>query len=387
MLQAMDARSKLGITVGSALLAIAAIHYANEQTAQATDLGCAIPANTFLAARIDVDTLRRTGLLSTLSDALMPGGAPLQTLEKECGFDPLSRVSEVVVAVPEEDGTGDFGVAMTVRAKPDELRACGKAVQGSDATEEPKLAHGFYVLGKGGSRAQLAVRPNGADAATLVVAKGAWLDAMLASLSRGTRSAKEHESVASTLGTDVPQAIRATVLLPDAMRQRLIGELGNEARSAESKSTMEGVLGVLSVALALGPMPKAEAELGARLLLRCDRPEQCARVKTLVEQKRLEASQNVMARVALGPVLDALTTELVGSELRIETRAPMAQLGRGLRLLGLAWERPTSPPPAAQPTPSFVPKPDLTVTAPKGSAAAPGASARPAAPKPTALAF
>jgi hypothetical protein len=379
----MDPRSKLAITVAGTLLAVGGIHYANQQTAQTSDLGSAVPAATFLAARIDVDTLRRTGLLATLSDALMPGGAPLQSLEKECGFDPLSRVSDVVFAVPEEDGTGDFGVALSVRAKPDELRACSKAVQSTTAADAPKTSHGFHVFGAGaqGNRAQLAVRPAGSDSATLVVAKGAWLESMLSSLERGGRDAKEHESASLALGSDVPRTVSATVLLPDGMRKRLMRELGTESRSAESKSTMEGVLGVRAVALALGPMPKAEGELGARALLRCDQAEQCTRVKTLIEHKRLQASQDIGARLAFGPLLDSLTVQADGSDLRIEARAPITQVSRALRLLGLVRERPAVATPSdGRAQPSFVPKPDLTVSAPRPSA-------RPAVPAPSALTF
>jgi len=93
------------------------------QTGQKQRAIDAVPADAFLVMTLDVDRLRKSPL-----GAAILGGANSKLLGEKtitaiCGFDPLDRMREVAVAVPQEDETGEFGIVIRADITKHELLA------------------------------------------------------------------------------------------------------------------------------------------------------------------------------------------------------------------------------------------------------------------------
>lgn len=94
----------------------------------------AIPRASFIAATIDFAELRRSPLFDVAVGKDTSPGDPMRralgvgALQEACGFDPVSRIQKVAIAVPEEGERGEFGVVARVEVTRDELERCTKAL-------------------------------------------------------------------------------------------------------------------------------------------------------------------------------------------------------------------------------------------------------------------
>ena len=198
--------------------------------AAGTGLLDSVPRDSWLVATVDVSQLRASAIArAILESGDVPG---LGGLSSKCGFDPVSRLREIVVTSPENGERGDFGVAFTGDFTMKELEACADSViRSRGGTPVTSTRSGFTFVEDAGDpkHARLAYREGG----PYLVGRGAWLDAMLdATLGKGDRSRPEHadlrKDVAPKAGAS-PRAIVVTALLPATVRDRLKGELAPEA--------------------------------------------------------------------------------------------------------------------------------------------------------------
>jgi hypothetical protein len=333
-----------------------------------------VPADAWLVALIDVEGLRASpiaqpllgaggggdGGASTGVDKIVPG---LGTLADACGFDPVARIDQVVLCSPEGGERGDFGVAFTGRFTREELTRCAdKIARARGGAPETSTRGAFAILEDKADTAhtRFAYREGG----PFLVGRGAWLDAMIdAADGKAPRERPEHAALRQALSPQAGAssrllpAIEVTALLPASLRERLRGELGAELGS-EGERTYATVLAVASAGLALGTGgPGSTTDLAAEL--RCDTPDACADVKTLIERKRLGFSRDLGLRlVGVGPLIDSLTVATQGASLSAAARAPTDDLARAIqRALDFRAPTRTSAPSSAAPPPRQAPVP------------------------------
>lgn len=307
----------------------------------------AVPDGSFLVATIDVDALRR----SPVTQPLLASGAGRALagarLEEACGFDPLSRVRAAAIAVPEEaTERGTFGLAARVDVTAAELQRCSEGLSrgGAQPSTRVRDVGAFHVLTREG-RDEPAIAYDGDG--LLLVGKGPWLDAMIASASAGPRSgtSTEHRRLRASLAREPAMrspAVLVTLVLPAALRVRLktemAAELGGDA------SGMAGVLGVSSLGVAL-VLPRAEGHVSARAELVCDDETSATELDALVVRKRDDARSSFALRMlGASALLDAVTTRRDGRTLHVAADAEADVVAKTLaRIGGLGGRPPPAP--------------------------------------------
>jgi hypothetical protein len=291
----------------------------------------AVPRGAWLVVTVDVAAVRSSPiaqpLLAAGAGTSLPGLGPLS---EACGFDPLSRMKELLVTSPENGEHGDFGLAFTGDFTRQELERCAeKAIRARGGTPATST-HGAFTTVEDtvdAKHARVAYR----DGGPFLVGRGAWLDAMIDAVDGppggpGVDHAALRASLASKRGSSA-QAIVVTALLPSALREKLKGELGAELGSEADKAYVS-VLAVSQAGVALGTGGTGSmTELVAEL--RCESPAACGEVKALVERKRLAFSRELGVRIlGLGPLLDSLKVDAVGPTLSASAHAPTDDLAR-----------------------------------------------------------
>ncbi len=338
----------------------------------------AVPRESFLVGHVDVPALRASPVYKAVlgeADGSASKALGLDELAKGCGFDPLDRVSELAVAIPEGESRGTFGLAAHVGITESELATCAERVgeaRGSKAA--PKTVGSFHVMEEQkGAHPGLAFRegqgPRGPH--LLLVAEGAWLSSMIATADGERPSASTEAShvalataVTSQPGLEKPTVL-ATALLPKGLRERLRGELSAEISGASQggedspQDVMSAVLSVGGVGLAIRAGGPGE-DFDVRAELACEGDKQAAVLARLVERKRFAWSKDIGLRiVGFGGAIDSIVAEAHGSGLTLRLHAPADDLARAItRGLELGKSRPSARPepvvPSAQRAPDEV---------------------------------
>ncbi len=377
----------LSILLAIAVVASVALYLVQPQggLARGGILG-AVPRDAFLLVTIDVEALRASPLAVPLlggdSTKLLGVGAFVET----CGFDPLTRVKEIALAVPEGGDHGDFGLLAMGDLRQAELLDCAQKVIVARGGH-PKLGkRGSFITVEDeddpvGAKPRIALR----DGGPLLVGRGAWLQSMIdaaegkiPSVRAGSPHLALREALTAYREGKPARSIVATAVLPKSLRERLKREMGAELGAAAepgSNVAMGGVLSVETAGLAItaGAMGQ-ESEAAAEL--RCESAEACDEVKKLILKKRLAFSQDFGVRlVGLGPLIDSLVVETKGTALTASARAPTEDVAKALdRVLKLRSERPRPPAPSNAPAPTPAPPPSVSaerIPSPKPPAPAP----------------
>ena len=153
--------------------------------------------------------------------------------------------------------------------------------------------------GKGPSSPRLAYRPESDARGLLIVGKGTMVDAMIAA-QEGTRgrflaapAAAPQLAMRRLLSSEPAPAFVITAVIPEATRTRIktemLPELG-DGRS-EQRDIMNGVLSVNTAGAAL-VAGEGDGNAELRVELTCEGADACARVKALIEKKRLDWQKN-----------------------------------------------------------------------------------------------
>ncbi len=319
----------------------------------------AAPSSSFLVITVDADALRASALADVVSSAA--GGAipGAKALSSACGWDVLSRVSELAVAVPEQGNTGEFGIAARGNVTRDELKICSDHVMADRGGKAKLTTRGRFVVLEDEATAASEKGPGApkiafGEGGPLLVARGAWLDDMMDTADGkrpSVRGSEEHTTLrAAVTPPHRKPTLVASAILPKALRDRLRREMGADDPEAavEAKAGrgsgggggggMSGVLAVASVGLSL-TLGKGDEASEVAAELRCESASACADVKTLIERMRLQWSQDFRLRiVGLGPLIDSLavTPSDHAAALRVTAQMPSNDLARvATRLLEL----------------------------------------------------
>jgi hypothetical protein len=334
----------------------------------------AVPSDAFLVATVDLAELRRSPIYEVLlggkesrkPGVLDPRELGMGRLADACGFDPLSRVEKLAVAIPEEGDKGELGVAARGNVTTDELSRCtGALADKRGGKVESKEIGSFVVVEDASSDAP--ARPKLAFGNGLLVAgRGTWFDAMLATADgkkKGARDAPAHAAMRTSLtsraGWATPSVV-VTALLPRSLRDRLKNEMSGEAKD-QGANVMAGVLGVSAIGVALRAGGGGQST-DAAIELVCDTDDGCASVEKLILKKRLEWSKELMLRmVGFGPLLDSIDVKREPLRIRVTAGAPAdalaTTLDRVLRLRGGGGDR--------HPNEKSAPPPHETIPAPR----------------------
>lgn len=362
-----------GIRVGAlgVVLAAGALAFYRFGRPSLGDPESAVPRDSFLMAKVDLERLRQSPLAPVLfgddqspKDAATSRALGLGNLAKACGFEPITRVQTLVLAVPEGGERGDFGVAAKIRVTPEELESCTKALAHEhEGKAEAQRRGPFLVMADKGER-----RIGYGDGGLLLVGKGAWFDQMIGAAEKTAPSLKDaadHVAVQRALlrGNEWgAPAILITASLPAALRERLKREMDGE--SAESSAVMAGVLGVTTAGLAVRAGGASDV-VDVRGELTCESTEAAATVTKLLQKLKFDWSKDLPFRmIGLGPLFDSISIEQEGT--RIHASASMngealsASLSRALRfrsrpvgLAGVLGDEPPRPSAGAPPGPAL----------------------------------
>lgn len=350
----------------------------------------AAPRDSFLVATVNLAELRRSPLHDVLfgkdpsgrgprSEVSMLGAKALGIgkLADACGFDPLGRVEQLAVAVPEEGDKGELGMAARVTVTRDELSTCTSNLAGQRGGKVATKDVGSFVVVEDSAGSQEAARPRLAygRGGLLVVGRGAWFDAMLGAADGkqpGAREAQAHMAMRSSLtsrdGWRSPTVL-ISALLPRSLRDRLKSEMAAEV-SADgtaadtSQSIMSGVLGVSGVGLALRAGSSGQS-IDVALQLVCDSEDGCAAVEKLILKKRLDWSKELTLRmVGFGPLLDSIEVKRERARIRVTAGAAADALAstidRVLRLKARSQDGDDSPGHARPVAPAPLPPSEKT---------------------------
>jgi hypothetical protein len=349
----------------------------------------AIPGNAFLVLTFDVDALRRSPLGAPVFGGVASKLAGEKALTDLCGFDPLARMTEIAVAVPEEGERGDFGVAIRADVSKLELLGCAKkAIESRQpGAAAPTLREsGTYTLVDPDSPDDdplhryptLAYR----DGGPFLIGRGPWLSAMIDTVEGRLPSVAEsphaglRRDLASALGTEKPTAL-ATAILPRAFRERMRTELAAELAFDEpttpkpsdgpKAAILQGILGVTSAGAAIQAGPSgSDSQVTMTALFRCEDKGACAELEKLIGRRRFGWSQDIALRLTgVGPLLDAMKIGNEGLVLRVTTHAPSDDASHWLdRVLTLRGPRHPKAGPLVPVTPSVTSSVTPTVTPP-----------------------
>lgn len=327
----MSPHAKLAALVVSLGAGLGAVWYADKVTHD-RPARAALPGGTFLAITADADALRRSSAIGELLGAEQGDVLGVKSLAEPCGFDPLARVREVAIAVPEDGEPGDFGVAARVDVTGDELARCAERIgekKGKPASFE-KQGDTYVMLDAPGGR-RIAYRPVREGSGLLLVATPRWLGAMLAALD-GTGSRLDTDATHATLRAALERggapSLAITAAVPKALRERIRRDLDREPGTDDGRDTMVGILGVYGAGLgvALGP---GEARFQLELL--CEAPAHCEATRAWLERKRFSLSRDLAARLVAGPFIDSFTVDTRGTTLGASARGSADDLARAVR--------------------------------------------------------
>jgi hypothetical protein len=322
----------------------------------------AVPRESFLVGHVDVPALRASPVYKAVlgeADGSAGKALGLDELAKGCGFDPLGRVTELAVAIPEGESRGTFGLAALVGISESELATCAERIgEARGERTTPKTVGSFHVMEEQkGAHPGLAFRQNPQGPHLLLVAEGAWLSSMIAT-AEGERPSASSEAAHVALATAVTSqpglekpTVLATALLPKGLRERLRGELSAEISGASQgaadspQDVMSAVLSVGGVGLAIRAGGPGE-DFDVRAELACEADKHASVLARLVERKRFAWSKDIGLRiVGFGGVIDSIVAEPHGSGLTVRLHAPADDLGRAItRGLELGKPRPSARP-------------------------------------------
>jgi hypothetical protein len=355
--------ASLASLAGAALLLIVWL-IARSASGQVDPLA-AVPADSFLVVSIDVAALARSPLGAPLASE---GGARtgsllgVESVTATCGFEPLSHLRAIAIALPEGGERGEFGVAASSDLTKDALLSCAKALIAKRGGQASVREAGTFTVVSDASAggAEVAFRAGG----PLLAGRGAWLARMMDAASGQvpsilTAAGAPHGDLRQALAKrDVDaEAVVVSAVLPRDLRDRLRHELEGEAKSG---GAMDGVLAVSEGALGVHA-GRAGEDTRIVAELRCETAAACDSVATVILHARLGWSGNLAYRLfGLGGLIDGLDVQRQGTTLLVRTHAPSDDLAR---MLDRALHPPERPKPKTPSSSAPLAPPDAMLRA------------------------
>ena len=275
-----------------------------------------------------------------------------------------------MTAVPVEV-SGEFGLEVTPVLTRDEVAACARKIAGSHgegSTVREEGAYGILAAKESlepGPKGQIVYR----EGAPLLVGRGAWMTKMRGALD-GTEprvsAQKAHSALRDVAGAsaagDARPTLVATAVLPKTLRERLRRQMVTEAEGAKGAATMDAILAVGEVALAVRTTTD-NAPVKVFAELRCEKPGACETVRAFLDRKRTAfAADPLVKLMGFASMLDAVKLEVNGEVLDAEVEWSAPDFRRAAAALKRA-AFPAEPAPLPQ-----LPVPSNSVPPPKVSA-------------------
>lgn len=315
----MTTRKRNALILGAVLVLSGALFFAFGRAPSADErtTATAIPSDAFLVATVDVAALNDSPLAAPLAPFVASLGA--DEVEKQCGFQPIARVRELSIAIPEGQD-GEFGILARGSLTKDEMSKCASAMissRGGSPFEDE--SGGFSIVSDSSSALSSPSKVAWNDDGLVLVGRGGWLSQMIEA-ANGKRpridTNAEHADLRQTLGKG--RLLLATATLPKPLRKKIEKEFQGDAEG--ENDMMRGVLGVSAAGIALGTSgPTTELAIE----LRCDDDDACTQVEKLFAKKKTEWSQNVGYRlVGIGALMDDLVVHVDGKKLHATAHLP-----------------------------------------------------------------
>jgi hypothetical protein len=314
----LTTRKRNALLLASIVIAAAALFVAFGRSTSTTTASTmdAIPADAFLVATFDIAALRDSPIAAPLAPLVSSLGA--SEVEAQCGFEPVARVQELSVAIPEGQD-GEFGILARGKFSRDEMSKCASAVISARGGSPAESKSGdFSEVSDDSSTLSTPSKIAWDDHGLVLVGRGAWLGEMIEA-SHGVRARiatnAQHTELRSALGKGRLGIVTAT--LPAGLRKKIERQMQSDSEG--ENAMMQGVLGVAAAGLAVGTIG-TNTEIA--LELRCDNADACAQVEKLIAKKKSDWSQNLGLRLFVGPLLDGLTVNVDGAALHASSRMP-----------------------------------------------------------------
>lgn len=286
-----------------------------------------LPPGAALELSADLNAIRQAPLGRFLAQRLAHAPSA-ERLTSSCGFDPLTRLDELAVAIPRaglpaQDGPEEFGIVASGRFSSAEILHCATSAirqRGGNAVRS-RLGRFDSVRDEKAGRGEVAARDG-----TLIVSGGAYFRELLDAATGNFASNREaearsaqHELLRRALGGDA-HAARLTWLLGEDWLERVSGG-DRDARLSPFRALK---------ALAM----RVDFDRAAQItvLLDCDDGDGAEQVANLARELRGSASALPLDAALLGA---AARVRITRSEtrLRLDLELSQAELGAMLDLL------------------------------------------------------
>lgn len=275
-----------------------------------------LPPGSAFVLSADVARLEQAPLGPFLAERLGHLGRA-SDLGKLCGFDPLTRLSQLALAVPaaseaSQQHADDFGIVATGRFSAAEITRCASAAIAQRGGEAALSTLGSFssVRDRKGSGGEVASKDG-----LLIVSGGSYFRELL---DAADGNAREHEAGRDARHAALRRAlgsgdIVATWLLSDGWFERVSGE--TSAR-----------LSPLSAVKALGARLIISEDVRISVLLECADADGAQRIATLIGDMRTSPGS-----LALAPALSGAARRIelspLGAELRLSLTLSQDELG------------------------------------------------------------
>lgn len=314
----LTTRKRNALLLASIVIAAAALFVAFGRSPDSTSTSTldAIPSDAFLVATFDIAALRDSPIAAPLAPLVASLGAT--EVETQCGFEPIARVRELSIAIP-EGHDGEFGILARGNISREEMSKCASAVisaRGGSPVESKQAD--FSEVSDDSSTLSAPSKIAWDDHGLVLVGRGEWLGDMIEA-SRSKRANistnAQHAELRTTLGKGRLAILTAT--LPAQLRKKIERQMQSDAEG--ENAMMQGVLGVAAAGVAIGTNGST-TEIG--LELRCDNSDACAQVGKLIAKKKSDWSANLGIRMFAGALLDSIAVNVEGTALHASARLP-----------------------------------------------------------------
>jgi hypothetical protein len=283
-----------------------------------------IPAGSAFVLSADIAQLRQARVGALLAARFSRLGSSRGDLASLCGFDPLSALDQLVLAVPSagqaaDEHTDDFGVVATGHFSAAQISRCARAAvkeRGGDPVDS-ELGRFHSVRDRTAAGGEVAAR----DGGPLIVSGGSYfrelLDAAEGHAGRRDAGDARHAELRRALG---PGTIVATWLLGEHWFERVSGE-DSDAR-----------LSALGALRQVGARVLVSDSAHVLLLLDCTDSDGAARISSLLSELR-----SSLHALPLNPALSALASRVsvsqTGARLKLAVDPEQAELSALFALL------------------------------------------------------
>jgi hypothetical protein len=309
-------RNAVALLIGALLIAAALVFVARSRprSTQLTSCLQATPSQALAVLWVRVPSLRASPLMRLIPSDDDPGALPT-ALRRTCGFDPVDRLREIVLWMPDSGGD-DFGLAALGDLPASEMMRCARAaIVARKGVVTTSSSAGFTLIADqtlGTGSASIAMR----DRDLVLLGRGGPLARMIAVVSGQEQSAAtqgDHARMRQQMGVDSADVV-LTAVIGAALRDQIRAAAGNDPTP-------------LASVLALSAVVQLGLQARLRVLFWCDSPLACRQLSDLVQARRDEVRGSVSLRLAgIASLLETANSQALGNQMLLSAEAPADQI-------------------------------------------------------------